>query len=305
VVETAKPSSEQAPDNARLLAEYDTRVEHQTVARGSRNEPIAAKSKAEELLAKADPREASMKPPQDPDRAPSANTHAPDAPGKLAMRAPGSPSPAETPQEAKTRGVVGGTMGEIADGVVARKGDGAIEQQRREVGELPRGQGGAGGGTPQVPNLHPSDEVLERAVGGGSVDHLDDVDSGDETALSAKRWIYASFFNRLKRSVAQNWDPGTVWRRHDPSGTVYGYKTRITEVRVSLSPRGELAKVIVTAPCGVDELDDEAVRAFHAAAPFPNPPGGLIASDNQITFAFSFYFEIGAPRSSWKVIRSM
>ena len=39
-----KPSEEKAPDNARLLAEYDTRVEHQTVARGSAKEPMVAKS---------------------------------------------------------------------------------------------------------------------------------------------------------------------------------------------------------------------------------------------------------------------
>ena len=105
---------------------------------------------------------------------------------------------------------------------------------------------------------------------------MDDVDNGDETALSAKRWVYASFFNRLKRQVAQNWDPASVWRRGDPTGQVYGFKTRVTEVRVSLSAdRRALAKIVVTAPCGVSELDDEAVRAFKSAAPFPNPPKEL------------------------------
>jgi protein TonB len=58
----------------------------------------------------------------------------------------------------------------------------------------------------------------------------------------------------------------------------------------------------VTTPSGVSELDDEAVRAFNAAAPFPNPPDGLV-KDNQITFAFSFHFDIGEPRTSWRVIR--
>ena len=103
-----------------------------------------------------------------------------------------------------------------------------------------------------------------------------------------------------------NWDPASVWRRVDPTGSVWGYKTRITEVRVSLSPKGELQKIVVTGPSGVGDLDDEAVRAFHAAAPFPNPPEGLVnAKDNLITFAFSFYFEIGSPHTSWRVIRSM
>ena len=74
---------------------------------------------------------------------------------------------------------------------------------------------------------------------------------------------------------------------------------------MSLSKKGELSKIVVTTPCGVTDLDDEAVRAFHAAAPFPNPPEGLVAKDNLITFAFSFYFEIGSPHTSWRVIRSM
>ena len=116
--------------------------------------------------------------------------------------------------------------------------------------------------------------------------------------------MYASFFNRLKRQVAQNWDPASVWRRSDPTGTVYGAKTRITEVRVSLSKKGALEKIVVTGPCGIGDLDDEAIRAFHAAAPFPNPPDGLVdGRSNLITFAFSFYFEIGGSHTSWRVIR--
>ena len=58
-------------------------------------------------------------------------------------------------------------------------------------------------------------------------------------------------------------------------------------------------------PCGVDVLDDEAVRAFEAAGPFPNPPDGLVQSDGLITFEFSFHFEIGAPRTSWRILRQM
>jgi TonB family protein len=96
-----------------------------------------------------------------------------------------------------------------------------------------------------------------------------------------------------------------VWRRQDPTGQVYGFKTRVTEVRVALNGRGELAKIVVTGPSGVTELDDEAVHAFQAAAPFVNPPKELANAEGLITFAFSFYFEIGAPRTSWRVVRSM
>jgi TonB family protein len=305
VVETARPTAEKPPENTRFLSEYDTAVKKQTVARGAVDEPMIAKSKPPELTPKDSPKDAQVKE-QPPDRPPGANKEAPDVPGTLAMRKEGAQNPSELEQDARTRGQSLGATGPLAfDGFMPRKGDGAFEQQRRERTEVPRGQSGAGGGAPEVLNLKPSQEVLERAIGGGSVDHLDDVDSGDETALNAKRWIHASFFNRLKRSVAHNWDPASVWRRRDPNGQVYGFKTRVTEVRVSLNTRGELAKIVVTQPSGVPELDDEAVRAFHAAAPFVNPPKELASDDGLITFAFSFYFEIGAPRTSWRVIRSM
>jgi TonB family protein len=305
IVDTAKPNTEKEHENARFVAEHNTVADKQTVARGSVKEPMVAKSKPEELAAKDKPKEASVQELQ-PDRLKGANKDAPDTPGTLSMRSPGAQQPSEVQQDQKTRGSSTGGMGPTAfDGIAPRRGDGSFEQQRRERSEIPRGQTGAGGGVPEVPNLKPSKDVLERALGGGSVDHLQDVASGDETALNAKRWVHASFFNRLKRSVAQNWDPASVWRRRDPNGQVYGFKTRVTEVRVALSTNGTLSKIVVTQPSGVSELDDEAVRAFSKAAPFPNPPKELANGEGQIVFAFSFYFEIGAPSTSWRVIRSM
>jgi TonB family protein len=301
IVETAKPSDEKPPENTRFLAEYDTNVKKQTVARGTAKEPITAKSKPDALQAKQDPKDASVQEHTDRPPVPHA-TKAPDVPGSLAMRTPGPQTPAQDQQDQKVRGSTTGASGPLAfDGYVPRKGNGAIEQQQHERSELPRGESGAGGGAPDTPNLKPSPEVLERALGGGNVDHLDDVDNGDETALTAKRFIYASFFNRMKRQVAQNWDPATVWRRGDPTGQVYGFKTRVTEVRVSLAQNGSLSKIVIVAPSGVSDLDDEAVRAFHSAAPFPNPPKELAGPDGLITFAFSFYFEIGQSHTSWRL----
>ena len=304
VIETVKPSHEEEPQNARYLSEYNTKVEKEKVARGATKEPMVAKSKPAELAVKDKPADETpaVAKPSDPDRRPGKHDRAPDVPGTLAMRNPGAPVPAEQAQDPRSKGSPTGARGpSIADGFLPRRGDGAMEQERRERQEVPRGGNGGGGGAP--PDLRPSKEMLERIAGGGSVDHLDDVDSGDETAIDSKRSIYASFFNRLKRQVAQNWDPGTVWRRVDPTGKVNGFKTRVTELRVTLDLKGAVEKLIVIAPSGVSELDDEAVRAFRAAGPFPNTPAGLAGKDGMITFAFSFYFEIGASHTSWRVIK--
>ena len=126
-------------------------------------------------------------------------------------------------------------------------------------------------------------------------------EASDDTALSAKRWIDANYVNRVKRKVAENWDPNPIWRRIDPKGAVYGTATRHTEVGVSLSPGGELVDIDVTVPSGVKELDDEAVRAFRAAAPFREPPEGLVLKDGRVTFAFSFYFEAGGKHMAWRM----
>lgn len=302
VVETVKPAEEkEAPDNARFLSEFNTRTDKETVSRGARNEPMVAKAKPESFKATDKPAEASTR--QQSDHV-GENVKAPDAPGKLSMRAPGALAPAPSEQEAKAPGTFDGAKGATSDdGYRAHKGEGSIAQQRRDRTEQAPGQNGGGGGAPDA-LLKPSQDVLQRALGGGSVDKLDNVADGDETSLNSKKWIYASFFNRLKRQVAQNWDPQSVWRRADPRGTVYGIKNRVTEVRVSLSRTGEIQNILVTEASGVMALDEEAVRAFRASGPFPNPPDGLV-KDNQITFTFGFYFGVGAPRTSWRMPTAM
>lgn len=301
VIEQAAPDKTEAPVDSRFLAEHDQRVERETVARGSNREEIARRSSPAELEVVDKPREASTPKPPEPGRT-SDNQDAPPVPGLLSMRAPGARAPSEIAQEAHRRGDVGGTEAAAGDGLRTRRGDGAIDQRER-VAEEHRGEGGAGGGSPPPVDLRPSQEVLERALGGGSVDHVEDIASGDETAFNAKGWVHASFFNRLKRRVHQTWDPVSVWQRHDPNGKVYGTRTRSTRVRVSLRPDGSLANVIVVSGSGVEALDDEAITAFRRAQPFPNVPAALAGANGLVTFEFGFHLQIGNNSTSWNFFR--
>jgi TonB family protein len=84
-----------------------------------------------------------------------------------------------------------------------------------------------------------------------------------------------------------------MYRRRDPSGAVYGRTNRLTVVRVQLKPDGKLANLALEQPSGIDFLDEEALQAFRAAQPFPNPPRQLVdTSDGLINFRFGFLFEI-------------
>jgi TonB family protein len=133
--------------------------------------------------------------------------------------------------------------------------------------------------------------------GGGSIDYLNGVEEGDRTLLNRKRTSYASFFERVQVAIKNNWEPASLYRRRDPTGRVYGTIDRVTILQVALNSDGTLASLTVKQPSGLDFLDEEAVRAVRAAAPFPNPPEGLKDLNGHIQFSFGFYFELSS-RSS-------
>jgi len=152
-------------------------------------------------------------------------------------------------------------------------------------------------------DLQLSDGELARATGTRVNDYLRDVEDGEQTLVNTKRWRFATFFNRVKRQVAENWHPDVVYKRRDPTGNVYGFRDRLTILRVRLTPKGRLKELELEKPCGVGFLDDEAIAAFKAAEPFPNPPPGLVDKDSGIiSFRFGFLFEISR-RPGFRIFR--
>ncbi len=147
-------------------------------------------------------------------------------------------------------------------------------------------------GKPGAVNLVPSPSVLDPVSGAAANDLLDDVEVGDGTYLNTREWKYASFFNRVKQSVSQQWNPNAQLRLRDPTLQIYGGRDRHTLLQVTLTADGHLKDAWVEKSSGLDFLDLEAVKAFERAQPFPNPPGGLIASDQTVKFQFGFYLEM-------------
>jgi TonB family protein len=120
--------------------------------------------------------------------------------------------------------------------------------------------------------------------GGAPNDALTEVPQGDGTVLNTREWRYAAFFNRVKQAVASKWDPNGRLRLKNRN---VGFNDRVTMLHVALRPDGSLADVYVAKSCGIDELDQEAVKAFEQAQPFSNPPAALV-DDGAIRFAFGF-----------------
>lgn len=140
-----------------------------------------------------------------------------------------------------------------------------------------------------------SDSTLVNPMGqGGSVDYLRDVAEGEKTLLNRKTELYWAFFDRVKLQIADEYSAGTVYRKRDPFGNVYGVKDRYSTVRVTLNSDGTVRQLHVSRRSGLDFLDDEAIRSVRAAAPFHNPPEGLKDEDGLVHFTFGFYLEVAA-----------
>src|SRR5450432_144496 len=278
VVDLPAPREEKRPDSARFVSEHDAAVEKETKKYG-RFEENARQGDASGTASTSQPA-------------------VPKGDGRLAMR---------TPDLGRfLRGATGMT------GPSARAGRpgsayGAFDPGRPDPGGAfsgegadarPRPGGGAQGGSGLA--LTPTDQQLARAIGSGTQDALASVDDGEETALNSKKWRFASFFNRVKRQVAEHWHPEETYRQRDPTGMIYGKRNRYTELRVQLKPDGHLGNVAVYQPSGLDFLDDEAIEAFKQAAPFPNPPRQLIEANGLINFGFGFLFDLnGPPEMRW------
>jgi len=159
--------------------------------------------------------------------------------------------------------------------------------------------------TPPAPSFAPSPRSLRGLPGSrskeagqpGSSDKIDGVDEGDASILNAQRWKYASFFNRMMEGIDEHWDPVARLRARDPDGRINGTRTRTTRVMIILNPDGSLHKIKTSQSSNVDYLDEEAIQAIRKAAPFPNPPPGMLnPDDGKLHVPFGFIVEMGKGR---------
>lgn len=127
-----------------------------------------------------------------------------------------------------------------------------------------------------------------------SDDHLKDVKSGLQTLLSTREFVYYSYYSRIKEQIRQHWEPGVrekVKIIYKQGRNIASAKDRVTQVLVILDKEGTLIRVEVLSASGIVDLDAAAVEAFEAAAPFPNPPTGMVESDGTIKIRWDFVLE--------------
>lgn len=153
-----------------------------------------------------------------------------------------------------------------------------------------------------MPSFRPTaPEVQARDVakGGGegpsaTDDHLKDVKTGMQTLLSTREFLYYSYYNRIRSKLSQYWQPmirEKMERIMKQGRTIASTGDKITKIVIILDGQGVLRKVQVLGTAGVRDLDDAAIEAFRAAAPFPNPPKGMVDQDGEIKIRWDFVLE--------------
>jgi len=138
--------------------------------------------------------------------------------------------------------------------------------------------------------LFPDQSVLAKIASAPFADAVEDVDEGEGTFLNTFAFKYATFYNRVKRDVANQWHPLIELRRRDPTGNIYGFRNRQTVLDIILDKEGNVLKINIRSSCGVGFLDQEAVNAFWRVEQFPNPPSGLI-KNGRVRFDFGFHID--------------
>ncbi len=173
----------------------------------------------------------------------------------------------------------------------------AQSQVPRQTKKSPRGE------LPKLKDLTPqwdfakaqnSDPSSTQGLGAQSDDHLKDVKDGPQTLLSTREFLYYSYYTRIKQRIRQFWEPGVrdkVKILYRSGRSIASAQDKITQLVVTLDASGQLVEISVITQSGVEDLDEAAIEAFRAAAPFPNPPKGMVEKDGRIRIRWDFILE--------------
>lgn len=102
---------------------------------------------------------------------------------------------------------------------------------------------------------------------------------------------HAAYFNRVHEKVTDRWYADQIYRKHDPTGPLFGpCNHHATELIIEIQRGGMLQRVELVKSCGLDFLDEETIAAVRSAEPFERPPPDLIETHGFVRFGFNVVF---------------
>ena len=120
---------------------------------------------------------------------------------------------------------------------------------------------------------------------GSTSDYLKDIPSGDVTNLNTKEYKYFGFYERIRQKLEGIWGTSIQDKAQElfRKGEGLSFSTEyVTSLQITLNERGEIIKIHILSGSGVKELDKGALESFKKAAPFPNPPRGLLVNGKAV-----------------------
>jgi TonB family protein len=290
VVDVAPSKNAQPPKDSRFLAESNNTVEKESISRFTKLDygkaaPTPSQSQVKEQASGARGVQASK---ESPPGTEGGDTRKSGTRGKLPEAAP-KPSPDRLAMAVSPDGRIDAKE---------RPQDPGADRKKAPIEELGEGgEGGEGAARPGPsggkPILTPSAAFYDKLTAAPAPDHVEGVDVGDATFLNTREWKFAGFFNRVKQTVAENWNPMGAASVRDPTGSRYFQQDRTTILAITLNPQGGVTAIKVARTSGLDFLDQTAIEAFERAQPFVNPPNGLADAHGDIRFTFGFHVSSG------------
>jgi protein TonB len=125
-------------------------------------------------------------------------------------------------------------------------------------------------------------------------DDLKGIQTGPQTLLSTREFVYYSYYMRIKDRLRHYWEPKIkekVAKLINSGRRIATDEEQNTHLMITLDKNGNIIKVQVLGASGIEDLDDAAVEAFQAAAPFPNPPKGIIEASGVVRVKWDFSLE--------------
>ena len=134
--------------------------------------------------------------------------------------------------------------------------------------------------------------IRNMAIGGGSMaEYIPGIQEGYFTALNTDQFIYTIFYERIHIQVRPRWVNNVrnyMGKLSPEKLKKLAERNRTTVFEVILGPDGSYFTSLVHRSSGDEELDRVTLQAFREAAPFPNPPRGMIDKDGLIHLYYAF-----------------
>jgi TonB C terminal len=121
--------------------------------------------------------------------------------------------------------------------------------------------------------------------------YIPGIKQGSFTALNTDQFTYYTFFERMNEQLRQRWVSLVRSYLNSLSESDLARQTKSDkyfQIEVVLDNDGKYMKGFIHHSSGEHPIDMTAIDAFQAAAPFPNPPKGLVEDDGFIHLHYNF-----------------